>query len=634
AGRTEKTEGAKTSVTLDFRAPDGKLTVTAECAVYRDYDAYEWTVWFANADQSNTAVLSDIWAADMKFAGANPVLKGNYGDHAATYTPFTRDLAQETAVLEGTSGRATQQWMPYFNIETDAGGVMAAIGWPGTWKAEFSRDGDAVRYLGAGTTGFAAYLEPGERARTPLMAFVRYFERDEDLATNKWRRWYIDCNMPYEEAGSAEKVQPMASVAFLSDTPKGWYTGGSEFEDSTTWRASYETVKAQGLKFDYHWFDAGWYVDSAGNSLPDSWAATGTWELDSKKWPGDTFKEYTSTMSEGLGTKSMLWFEPERINANPRALELNFGFKPQWLLPQMSGQYLADYTQSECVNWVFGRIKAAMEKCGISLYREDFNTNPVYAFRAGDALRGGAGREGITENLYYQGHFDLWDRVIAWCAETGRSTFIDVSASGGNRNDLETLRRAVPLFRSDSDITFNVPFALSKVNALNKWLPFGGLLFGRLSETNDTNPRDKYQWRAAYSTHIAVCLQFQKLTPETWELLRWGLEEFNRFKPYLYYDFYELTDWKPLFDKKQWVSRLYFDSASGKGAWQTFRLPDSPEARKKIVVRGVDPDKWYRLTDPDNLNGAARVKGSELLAGYDLYLPAARTASLIWIDPA
>ena len=36
---------------------------------------------------------------------------------------------------------------------------------------------------------------PGEKMRTPLVAFVRYDGRDIDRATNLWRRWLIDCNL-------------------------------------------------------------------------------------------------------------------------------------------------------------------------------------------------------------------------------------------------------------------------------------------------------------------------------------------------------------------------------------------------------------------------------------------------------
>ena len=36
----------------------------------------------------------------------------------------------------------------------------------------------------------------------------------------------------------------------------------------------------EGLKIDYWWMDAGWYVQKEG------WPQTGTWEVDPKRFPG------------------------------------------------------------------------------------------------------------------------------------------------------------------------------------------------------------------------------------------------------------------------------------------------------------------------------------------------------------
>jgi hypothetical protein len=55
------------------------------------------------------------------------------------------------------------------------------------------------------------------------------------------------------------------------------------------------------------------------------------------------------------------------------------------------------------------------------------------------------GGQGMTENLYVQGHLAFWDELL----RRHPHLRIDSCASGGRRNDLETMRRAVPLLRSD-----------------------------------------------------------------------------------------------------------------------------------------------------------------------------------------
>ncbi len=629
--RSDTLSGAKRTLNIKLSHPDKKLAVTVEAAVYPNYDAYEWTVWFANEGKTDSAVLSDVWACDMSLKGANPYIKGNMGDYGGYFVPYEKKLGDDSLVFDADTGRSSEQYLPYFNVETDSGGVMTAVGWPGTWRTEFKYDGTSTRMLATGTTGLYAYLKPGERIRTALMAFVRYYERDEAHAVNKWRRWAIDCNMPYEDAAETHKVQATATVGFVSDTPQGWYRGGSEFENSGTWRSSYEAVKSRGLRFDYHWFDAGWYTDPGGSSLPDSWFGVGSWTIDSAKWPQNTLKEYTDKMEEGLGVKgTLMWFEVERFHGAVDVFQSTYGANPDWLIPAQGENYLVWHGNDEAVDWLFAKIVTAMDKAGADVYREDHNFAPAAAFRAGDALQG-ANRSGITENFHFQGKFKLWERIIDWQKRTGRPAFIEMQSAGGNRQDLSLLRYSVSFFRSDSDIVLDPPFTVSKVNTLNKWIPFGGVLFGRVSETDGTNPRDKYQWRSAYSSNLCVPLQFQNLTEETWSLLQWGLEEFDKYKEYVFYDFYELTPVKPLYDKQQWVSRMYYDPVSKRGVLETFNFPDSKENVKVIKLQGVDPDLWYSLTDPDGINGTSVIKGSELIKGYEIYL-SPRSSSLIWID--
>ena len=69
-----------------------------------------------------------------------------------------------------------------------------------------------------------------------------------------------------------------------------------------------------------------------------------------------------------------------------------------------------------------------------------------------------------------------------------------------------------------------------------------------------------------------------------------------------------------------------------KGVLETFTFVNTTETVKNIKLKGVNPDHWYRLIDEDGINGVTRVKGSELLKGYDIYLNP-RNSSIIWIEP-
>lgn len=83
--------------------------------------------------------------------------------------------------------------------------------------------------------------------------------------------------------------------------------------------------------------------------------------------------------------------------------------------------------REEAVEWTFERILKVMAEGGISMYREDFNCNPLPAWQNADAAKDGDGnRSGITENLYIQGHLGMWDAIL----EEFPNATIDSCASG------------------------------------------------------------------------------------------------------------------------------------------------------------------------------------------------------------
>lgn len=135
--KTDTTEGEKRSVVFELSL-ERALDVTLETAFYRDYDAYEWTVYFRNGNPVvNSKILESVNGADMYIAGANATLKGILGDHQNQYKPYEYDLTEQSVNFTSTLGRASHIYFPYFNLETDAGGALLALGWAGTWQADF-----------------------------------------------------------------------------------------------------------------------------------------------------------------------------------------------------------------------------------------------------------------------------------------------------------------------------------------------------------------------------------------------------------------------------------------------------------------------------------------------------------------
>ncbi len=620
------TQGEKETTTVVLLHSDSKLQATVICSYYSGYNAYEWTVWFENVGTGNTSVLSDVKAADMYFTGSNPVLKGISGDGDGWYEPYEKELTLCTKKIVADTGRATDYVFPYFNLETDSGGTMMAMGWPGTWKATFSYDYEGqTHFKGTGTLNLCSYLKPGEKIRTPLMAFLRYYERDEDLATNLWREWYIDCNMPCETADSDEPIQPKTSFMLSPDSPNPSSDGSVGFECSS-WKASCEKVLAEGLDFDYHWYDAGWYYDEYGNSIWSEWYRTGSLTLDKSKWPEGTFLEMTDTLRDS-GIKTLLWFEPERLGVEDfDAFCENYGYDSSWKI----GSNLSNLGNPDCLEWTYEHIITVLEETGADLYREDFNTSPASAWKAAD-LKEGICRTGITENKYVQGHLELWDRISQFCAQTGRSTVIDSCASGGRRDDLETMRRAVPFLRSDADRS-TAEIRLSMSTTYSKWIPCNGSTM--LASFSSDAASIKYLSRVSYLPIDTYAAAWTRDTGLDYNAVRTSLGEWKDISKYFYDDFYALTPWHSHTDGTGWTAWMYLDADDGSGVLQVFRQSDNGESTYTICLRGVDDNTVYNLCDIDGINSFSQVTGSQLKAGITVTLSNPSSAAIIYIDKA
>ena len=595
------------------------LKIRLEVEYDHKYGALTWTAWFENPGEGLSPVISDVDAADMDFAGVSPVLKGILGDHENDYAPYCRDLTKGKVEFYSDLGRPTHVYFPYFNLECGDGGCLMAIGWGGTWEARFEWNGRATRYIGRGTNGLKTYLKPGESVRTPRMAFVPYRGRDEAAAMNKWRRWYVDRILPRD---GGKPLAPFSTTGLMGDTglPN---SDGSISERYFTWRPSLEKMLSEGIRMDFRWFDAGWYVDPAGNTVPEDWWGTvGTWELDKEKWPGDSFRESTD-FARAHGMRTLMWFEPERVT-HVDELVKNWGYKREWALGDPNGKACGnDIGEKECLDWTTERILHTLEQGGVEMYREDNNFDSRPCWAAKDAAQG-ENRVGITENKAVAGHYEMWDRIIAFEKERGGCRFVDSCASGGGRNDLESMRRAVPLLRSDADRT-TTSLRLSMTWGFNQWIPFcGASCTEQEGQLDPDGKRDPYIFRASYLPALNLSAQWTQDPNTDFDMIRWGLKEWNRIKKYLLKDFYALTPWHDQRDRTGWTAFAYMDG--DEGALLAFRMEECGEDAVMLAMPPWGAEETHILTDADTGEEMA-VHGSE----FSITRPEKRSAALYWV---
>ena len=620
--------GDRETRTVTLGLLDG-LEVTLLLSHYFSHGVTEWTVWFQNNTEQNSGVI-EAPKTELRLRGRYPTLKGILGDHQNQYSPYCIDLQDNHVTFSSDSGRATHVNFPYFNLEYGDGGMMLAIGWAGTWSATFAAEGDTTVYTASSVNGLKTYLKPHEAIRTALFVVAPYTIRNEHYATNFWRSWFLTHNLPRADADGTP-LQPFSTCCLASDT--GYpNSDGSISERHTTWRPSLEKMLAEDVKVDFRWFDAGWYVAPDGSSpIPfekghDWWDTVGTWELDPVKWPKGSFRESTDFAREH-GMKTLVWFEPERVT-DPENLAKHYGYRPEWAIRVLGEKTISNNIgDPDCLAWTTERICRMLRENRVELYREDNNCNAITLWQHLDSLEG-ENRRGITESKFIRGHYQLWDDILACTRSYGGCGFVDSCASGGGRNDLESLRRGVPLLRSDRDRT-STALRLSMTSSFNKWIPFSGACTKeKASELTAVGVSDPYVWRASYLPVLNVSSQFVLADEDSFPMLRFGLREWKRVSPFLLKEFYPLTPWHRESDNAGFTAFCYFDPTREEGVLLAFRQERCRTDTLQVALPFGKEHTEYVFTDEDT--------GEETVAERALTLSfsAPRTAKLLWIRRA
>ncbi len=588
---------------IKLRHKDSNALFTVETRKYPKYGAYEWTVYITNDSDLDTGSFSDFNAGDIYFKGDNPCLKGINGDLRDWYAPYEKKITKAGLSFGNTSGRPTHGDFPYYNLEHGDGGTLIAVGWPGCWRAEFKSEGNSTHFT-AGLMNFDTYLKPGETVRSPLMAFIEYSERDINIATNAWRRWFIDCNLRHFDGKPFNTVQGVSSMSQGINTNKVLLL--------------LSTYYSHNINVEYLWLDAGWYTDTKGKTV--EWPKTGTLLMNTKMFP-DRMLDISNKLKENNG-KLLLWFEPEVIRLDRETfLKDTPDFKEDWLLGKaFIGSWLegeiVNLGNPDCVNYLVNGISKVIDDAGISMYRQDFNCDPAEPWRLNDDID----RIGITENKYAQGYLSFWDKLI----EKYPDMMIDSCASGGGRNDLETMRRSVPLHYSDrfdgNPDDYNMKHGM--VQALYAWFPY----FKNQMSSAETN---MYNLRSNYAPWFIMNASNPLSKEFPWDLFKRAQDEFGRIREFYYSDYYQLLPWN--FDADKWNGWEFFDPEKDSGFIQLFRPEDNNESEKTIKLYGLNPNKTYSLTDFDGLLSIT-ASGKELMKnGFKVTLTDARSSSVILI---
>jgi alpha-galactosidase len=569
---------------------------------YPELNTVEWQVRLQASADRRSPLHENLKSADFVTRFPSPsgvTLHWSQGSHTdiTDFQPQWEPLSKSRPfTLESYGGRSSDGAMPYFNLASDGGGLIVAVGWSGDWKTSFEALPEGRVRITAGLKEPRFRLRAGEQVRMPSVLVMAY--RGDWLdGQNQFRRLMLEHFTPTNH--------PPLQLMPVAASVHGMI--GFNATTETILSALAHDLAALKLPHDTFWLDAGWNI--GGFPL-----GQGNPEPDTRRFPrgmapvGDAVRK--------TGMRFLVWFEPERVM---RGTWLEREHVP-WLLEpsatpaslryqERDGFQLLDLGDAEARTWVLATVSKQIREAGVAIYRQDFNFYPSFFWHTGES----PDEVGLREVRYINGLYAFLDEL----ARRHPGLILDNCASGGRRLDFEMMRRCVALWRSDScwDAKSFPRNVQAMTHGLSLWLPLHGL---------GAAATDELALRSGIRACASFALNFRD--PAAVNALRKHLARYLKVRPFFMKDFYPLTPWSD--NPAQLLAFQFHDPASGGGIVQAFLGAEVVEPPPRLILRGLNPSHRLTVTGWDAHGKDSGFTGAELME-HGLPLPAPRNSGTI-----
>ena len=591
----------------EYVAPDGLAAILTRAA--DGEHGFHQALRFEHRGNGDSGRIARVRALDWRFEqGGALVWTSLTGDcsNANSFNPIERALDEESFVhVEPLDGRPSNTTgFPFFDLAGGQWAVTCGIGWTGQWSLDIARSGREVRVeIGLAEADF--YLRPGERVRGPMALCV--FASGVGESRRRFRRVMLDSYSPRAKDG-----EPVTMPTALTTFDRYFYYPMNPERRPPQARPDFATeagqmrlsdliTRIEGM--DALWLDAAWFTLGYPGGVGNYSFAEG--------FPRGVAPVSAHAHEKGL--RFIMWFEPERVNAYSETAREH----PEMITirpDHESVDALLRLDDEKTRAWLTERIIGMIRDNGVDVYRQDFNKDPLVYWRAADE----PGRRGLTEMKHVEGLYAFWDALLA--AFPG--LLIDNCASGGRRLDVETCRRAVPLWRSDTncrpvtETRRGHTWSQNHILGLTRYLPYHG---GGVWEPIP------YDVRSAATGGLGV--NFDVLSEDfDFEAASRVIAEHRRLQRYWLGDFYPLT--RPDNSEAIWAAwQLSLDS---EGVAYAFRRDACGEGEFTLALRGIDPAARYAVTVTDErLTARGEEMSGKALTRLTVSCPAPRESVVV-----
>lgn len=602
-----------------YTSPDGKLRLNLSYIDYPDFPVTEVRPVLECVGDAPTGIIDGF--RSLVFSrefGKEGVLVRRITGSNSEYSDFAQSNVRLTPRHEcdrlhiSTSEGRSSAWLPYFGFDFSGyDGLEIALGWTGTWSVDVEC---AKRFsLSAGIGGTTHFrMLPGEKFQMPYAVIYRREGKSVDEGLAEFHRFVMAHKSPRDTEGNVlGPILPLTA------------SGGNKTDDNMLKVMETATSAFKNIPFDTFWVDAGWYgipeeVDQSTNCGPYWYLYPGLWHPNTFIHPDGNLRKVADA-ARAKGMRFLLWFEPERVTERAPIMKEH----PEYLLSRKENQsgtsYLLNLGNPDAWNWIVEEVSRNIRETGVDIYRQDFNMNPLPAWRDNDA----PDRQGVNEIRHINGLYAFWDEL--------QRRFPDLRfencASGGTRTDIEMMSRAHSYCRDDAQMSSGCDNLCQNIT-LNStpYVPFTG------GETFTVPVFDTYAWLSrlggtAVFTPTDFDGMFLTRDPSAEELAWFNsmLVITDRVRKYYMGDFYRLTGDSPYGFCGYQLNR----AADGDGFVLIFRREECPDSDFFLNLRGIDPGATYTV---EEFGGKTKKMKGSALAKQILAFDEPRTYKMIFYE--
>ena len=408
-------DGFTVRLDVTYDVPAVRLRTTRHYVAASGSPTFE--TWTTFAPLGSPVTVSDLNAFALTIpAGTIHWVNGLQGDSVevsreSAFTLQHRALTSGERLTLGAAGRASEQAVPWFAVDTGRDEFYAGLLWSGAWSLTAARDGDSLEVkigLPSMSTSVSAPIDGPH-------AFFGVTRGSLANASAALRRFIL------HDLRRDRALNPRV-------TYNTWFAYGVQIDESSM-RA--EIDGAARLGADRFVVDAGWYVGAGRAGAADFSSGLGSWQVDPARFPSGlgALADYAHQRGLTFG----LWVEPERVALSTVGRS---GLAQETWLAKNDGKYGSSESAQLCFGsagarqWVFDRLTTLIDAAHVDYLKWD-NNFWINCDRSGHV-------HGATDGnfAHVNGLYDVLSRL--------RDRYPDLEienvSGGGNRLDLGMMR--------------------------------------------------------------------------------------------------------------------------------------------------------------------------------------------------